>query len=541
MQDPQLAANPSFVEPFEAPPDHLRRAAVAEPARSAETEDGAGVGPGRIERAEPQRSRLDVVARGQLDLCIEVAPVGRQAGVGGVPRVDEAGALVVLQLRHFLEAAELELALDALRVESAQQRLDLLGGDTRAPACRGEIDHLSPAAGIGRPQQRGCSPGILLVGDDQAQAGRLPVVRKTPHELAKLVDQAQALGLPTAGKPALEVFDEAHCAERTITPVAKVEQRRGVSDEVLREFFREMLLIRRFEEKVEERLRAGELPGFLHVAIGQEAVAVGVCRALADGDVIASTHRAHGHTLAKGTHPNELMAELYGKLEGCSHGYGGSMHLYDVERGNLGANAVVGGGLPAIVGAALAFQVRGEPRVAVAFFGDGATNIGTFHESLNLAQLWGVPAVFVCEDNHWAESTPESQHSPIQDLSKRAEAFGMKSMKVDGQDVEEVNKVAARALKHARDGKGPVFLLCETQRLVGHYIGDPQVYRDKDELHRLQETADPIKLLREKLGLSDEEFEALDREVQELVDASVEFAKAGTDPKPEDALKNVYA
>ncbi len=323
--------------------------------------------------------------------------------------------------------------------------------------------------------------------------------------------------------------------------MAKVEQRRGVSEEALREFFREMLLIRRFEEKVEERFRAGELPGFLHVAIGQEAVAVGVCRALADGDVIASTHRAHGHTLAKGTHPNELMAELYGKLEGCSHGYGGSMHLYDVERGNLGANAVVGGGLPAMVGAALAFKFRGEPRVAVAFFGDGATNIGTFHESLNLAQLWGVPAVFVCEDNHWAESTPESQHSPIRDLSGRAEAFGMKSMKVDGQDVEEVNKVAARALKHARDGKGPVFLLCETQRLVGHYIGDPQVYRDKDELHRLQETADPIELLREKLGLSDAEFETLDQEVRELVEASVDFAKAGTDPKPEDALKNVYA
>ena len=323
--------------------------------------------------------------------------------------------------------------------------------------------------------------------------------------------------------------------------MAKVEQRRGVSEETLREFFREMLLIRRFEEKVEERFRAGELPGFLHVAIGQEAVAVGVCRALADNDVIASTHRAHGHTLAKGTHPNELMAELYGKLEGCSHGYGGSMHLYDVEHGNLGANAVVGGGLPAIVGAALAFKFRGEPRVAVAFFGDGATNIGTFHESLNLAQLWQVPAVFVCEDNHWAESTPARQHLPIEDLSKRAESFGMKSMKVDGQDVEEVHRVASRALKHARDGKGPVFLLCETQRLVGHYIGDPQVYRDKEELHRLQETADPIELLREKLALTDEEYETVDREVQELVDASVEFAKAGTDPKPEDALKNVYA
>src|SRR5436190_5805296 len=157
----------------------------------------------------------------------------------------------------------------------------------------------------------------------------------------------------------------------------------GLPREQLVSFLGEMLLIRRFEEKVEERFRAGELAGFLHACIGQEAVAVGVCQALADGDVIASTHRAHGHVLAKGTPPNEVMAELYGKVEGCSHGYGGSMHLYDVARRLLGANAVIGGGLPGIVGAALAFQMHEEPRVAVAFFGYGATNIGTFHESLN--------------------------------------------------------------------------------------------------------------------------------------------------------------
>jgi TPP-dependent pyruvate/acetoin dehydrogenase alpha subunit len=323
--------------------------------------------------------------------------------------------------------------------------------------------------------------------------------------------------------------------------VAKVEKKGTLTPEELRDFFREMLLIRRFEEKVEERFRAGELPGFLHVAIGQEAVAVGVCRALEDDDVIASTHRAHGHTLAKGTHPNEVMAELYGKVEGCSRGYGGSMHLYDVERGNLGANAVVGGGLPAITGAALAFKLRAEPRVAVAFFGDGATNIGTFHESLNLAQLWRVPAVFVCENNHWAESTPAHQQLPIEDLEQRAVAFGMASLKVDGQDVEAVYRGALRALEHARGGDGPMFLLCETYRLVGHYVGDPQVYRPKDEQKHLRETQDPIEKLRERLGLSEEEVEELDREVTELVEASVEFAKAGTDPAPEDALKNVYA
>jgi pyruvate dehydrogenase E1 component alpha subunit len=324
--------------------------------------------------------------------------------------------------------------------------------------------------------------------------------------------------------------------------VARLEEREQVAgSERLKDFLREMLLIRRFEEKVEERFRAGELPGFLHVAIGQEAVAVGVCKALEDGDVIASTHRAHGHTIAKGTHPNEVMAELYGKVEGCSHGYGGSMHLYDVEHGNLGANAVVGGGLPAIVGAALAFKMRKEPRVAVAFFGDGATNIGTFHEALNLAQLWKVPAVFVCENNHYAESTPSKQQLPIEDLTKRAEAYGMTAMKVDGQDVEAVYKTMQKALKPARDGEGPVFLLAETYRLTGHYIGDPQVYRPKEEIRELRQTQDPITKLRERLELPEEEWNELDAEATRLAEESVEFAKGGTDPKPEDALKNVYA
>jgi TPP-dependent pyruvate/acetoin dehydrogenase alpha subunit len=323
--------------------------------------------------------------------------------------------------------------------------------------------------------------------------------------------------------------------------VAKVEKRRALSEERLRDFLREMLLIRRFEEKVEERFRAGELPGFIHVAIGQEAVAVGVCQAMDDGDVFASTHRAHGHTLARGTPPNAVMAELYGKLEGCSHGYGGSMHLYDLERGNLGANAVVGGGLPAIVGAALAFKFRKEPRVAVAFFGDGATNIGTFHESMNLAQLWQVPVLFVCENNRWAESTPSWQHMPIDDIAKRADAYGMKAIKVDGQDVEQVYERTKQALQHARSGKGPVFLAVECERLVGHYVGDPQVYRPKGQLQELRETRDPIELLRESLEVSDEDFGAMDAEVHEIVEAAVEFAKNGTDPQPEDALKNVYA
>ena len=318
---------------------------------------------------------------------------------------------------------------------------------------------------------------------------------------------------------------------------------RGVSDEKLRGFFREMLLIRRFEEKVEERFRAGELPGFLHVAIGQEAIATGVCAALEREDVIASTHRAHGHAIAKGTSVAKIMAELYGKLEGCSHGYGGSMHLYDLEVGNLGANAVVAGGIPAIVGSALAFQMRGETRVAVAFFGDGATNTGTFHESLNLAQLWKVPAIFVLENNGWAESTPATQQLPlpVDELGKRAAAFGTKLIEADGQDVEAVYLAALAAREHALSGKGPVLLHLRTYRLTGHYVGDPQVYRDKEQLKNERETKDPLRLLGGRLDLSDAEFAEIDSEVTGEVEAAVEFAKSGTDPKPEDALKYVYA
>jgi TPP-dependent pyruvate/acetoin dehydrogenase alpha subunit len=315
----------------------------------------------------------------------------------------------------------------------------------------------------------------------------------------------------------------------------------SVAREQLVAFLGEMLLIRRFEEKVTERFRAGDLAGFLHACIGQEAVAVGVCRALGDDDVIGSTHRAHGHVLANGTPPNEVMAELYGKLEGCSQGYGGSMHLYDIERGNMGANAVVGGGLPAMVGAALTFKLRGQPRVAVAFFGDGATNSGAFHESLNLAQLWQVPIVFVCENNGWAESTPRSQHQPIEDVAVRAVAYGMRSTTVDGQDVEAVHLAATEALAHARAGQGPVFLLCETERLSGHYIGDAQLYRDKEQLRTLQETRDPIDILRGRLELEEEEWSRIEDEAQRAVEASLAFALAGTDPTPRDALKYVYA
>jgi pyruvate dehydrogenase E1 component alpha subunit len=413
--------------------------------------------------------------------------------------------------------------VDATGVDPAQETLDPIGarGGSVASGAEAQDRRLRPVW-LGRTKQARGLVDLVELLEPQVEFERLP-------------------GLGQLGSKRLQLVGE-HRRDRTLAgAVAKVERKRAVDDKLLREFLRGLLLIRRFEERVEERFRAGELPGFLHVAIGQEAVAVGVCRAMEDGDVFASTHRAHGHTLARGTYPNAVMAELYGKREGCSHGYGGSMHLYDVARGNYGANAVIGGGLPAVVGAGLAFKLRGEPRVAVAFFGDGATNIGTFHEALNLGQLWKTKTVFVCENNHWAESTPGWQHSPVwDDMSKRALAYDMRSIKVNGQDVVAVYEAAQDALEHARSGEGPVFLDVETKRMHGHYIGDPQVYRSREDRDEAAHD-DPIEHLRDRLGISDADFEELDAETLAVVDAAVEFAKNGTDPAPEDALKNVYA
>ena len=323
--------------------------------------------------------------------------------------------------------------------------------------------------------------------------------------------------------------------------MAKLEQQPEVERELLASFLDEMLVIRHFERQVERLYTEGEIPGFVHVAIGQEAVAVGACNALSAGDVITSTHRSHAHALAKGTPPRQVMAELYGKAEGCSKGRGGSMHLYDLARGNLGSSAVVAGALGIATGAALSFKLRAEARVALAFFGDGATASGIFHESMNLGQLWRLPAVYLCENNRWAESTPLSQHSPLTDLSQRALAYGMRAISVDGQDVEAVYAASGEAIEHARSGAGPVFLLAETYRLAPHNVGDQQEYRDKAEYERTRATEDPIQSLRARLSIDDAVFAEAERRAEEIALDAVEFARHGTDPDPGDLLENVYA
>jgi acetoin:2,6-dichlorophenolindophenol oxidoreductase subunit alpha len=523
VQDLDRPADVRRVAALEAAARHLRRDAVARVVRGAEPEHRAVTDAARVHLDTEHGRVLDVVGGEQTHLGDEIAPVAGQFVEQRIPRFGERRHFALDAGGRLLGSKSGKRAGDPRVVETAQQPRDSVRPLSAAVACGGETQRRPGAVRACRPEERGRLRGHSWIPDFELDGNARPILGKSDFQLAPLAD-------------------EAHGAKRTLPDVvAKVEKKRALNEETLRDFLREMLLIRRFEEKVEGQFRAGELPGFLHVAIGQEAVAVGVCQAMEEGDVFASTHRAHGHTLARGTHPNAVMAELYGKMEGCSHGYGGSMHLYDVERGNYGANAVIGGGLPHVTGAGLAFKLRDEPRVAVAFFGDGATNIGTFHESLNLAQLWKTKTVFVCENNHWAESTPGWQHSPVwDDMSKRALAYDMRSIKVDGQDVQTVFDAAHEALEFARSGEGPVFLDVETYRMHGHFIGDPQVYRTKEDREEAANN-DPIVRLRERLALGDDEFDAFDAQAHEIVDAALEFAKNGTDPQPEDALKNVYA
>jgi acetoin:2,6-dichlorophenolindophenol oxidoreductase subunit alpha len=309
-------------------------------------------------------------------------------------------------------------------------------------------------------------------------------------------------------------------------------------------FYRSMYLIRVFEEKVIELFQEGELPGFLHVAIGQEAIATGVSEALDPGDYIGSTHRAHGHVLARGSSPVAMMAELMGRITGYCQGKGGSMHLADMTHNVVGANGVVGAGAPMMTGVALAQQRTDTGKIAVTYYGDGASNQGNVFEAMNLAQLWKLPVLFICENNGYAESTPYWQQVPVKDLAVRGKAFDMKTISVDGNDVVAVYEATLEAAEHARSGKGPVYMVCETKRIVGHYVGDAEVYRPKGEAKEWR-TGDPIKrfeaLVQEKHEVTADQLEQVRTEVEAEVERAVEEARAAELPPPEAALEHVYA
>jgi pyruvate dehydrogenase E1 component alpha subunit len=311
-----------------------------------------------------------------------------------------------------------------------------------------------------------------------------------------------------------------------------------------RRWYSQMLHIRIFEEKVQELFMSGQIQGTTHLANGQEAVSVGAVAVMRPGDVQTNTYRGHGEALALGMEPEVAFAELMGRSTGGSKGLGGSMHLIDTSRGNIGANAIVGAGLPIAVGAAMAFKLRKEPYISLTFFGDGATNIGTFHEALNMAAVWRTPTIFIITNNLYGEYSPLAMTCAVEDLARRADGFGIPGVIVDGQDVEAVNAATAQAAERARAGDGPTLLEMKTYRYRGHSRSDPAKYRPEGELERWQ-ARDPITLLGDKLaaqGLLDADAQARMRtEVQAEIDAAAERAATAPYLTLEEARDYVYA
>lgn len=308
--------------------------------------------------------------------------------------------------------------------------------------------------------------------------------------------------------------------------------------------YRRMVLCRLFEDRVYYLFLEGRLPGTVHQSQGQEASAVGVCSALEEGDVITSTHRPHSHALARGLPVKSLMAELFAKKTGCCHGKGGSMHLGDLSLGMLPAIAIVGGGLPLATGYALAFQYLMKKNIVACFFGDGAANIGTFHETLNMAALWELPVVYVCENNKYGASTSVDKVMKVKHVSERASAYGLPGETVDGNDVEVVYEAMARAAERARQGLGPTLLELETYRFAGHSRSDPGHYRPREEVEAWKER-DPISLYEKKLfaggALTEIAAGEIKSEVERELDEAVRYAEESPDPSPEECLADVFA
>ncbi len=318
----------------------------------------------------------------------------------------------------------------------------------------------------------------------------------------------------------------------------------GLEPQALHEALHKMYLIRYFEEKAEALYAMGKVHGTMHLSIGQEASAVGSCLALRPDDYILSTHRGHGHCIAKGADPNLMMAEFFGKEVGYCRGRGGSMHIADVEGGNLGANGVVGGGIPISTGVGLSLQLQHSDRICLTFFGDGATNGGGFHESLNLSSIWKLPVVYVCENNQYAMSMSVKRAFAIEHLSVRAVAYNVPGVTVDGNDLIEVYKAVREAAERARAGDGPSLIESVTYRWRGHSKSDRQRYRTRQEVKEWQ-ARDPIGRLRDRLveaGLfSQEELDQVKEQAHQTIEEAVAFAEAAADPDPISIMDGVYA
>lgn len=318
----------------------------------------------------------------------------------------------------------------------------------------------------------------------------------------------------------------------------------NISKELQLEMYRKMVEIRNFEDRIYYMFLEGKMPGTIHLYQGQEAVAVGVCANLIREDYITSTHRPHGHAIAKGVSIKSMMAELFAKTAGCCKGKGGSMHVGDMEVGSLPAIAIVAGGIPIATGMAFAIKYKKKDNVVACFFGDGATNEGTFHEAINMGAIWNLPVIYVCENNFYGASTHVSKVMKIKHISERASAYGIPGETVNGNDVLAVYKATAKAIKRAKEGGGPTLLECLTYRRGGHSRRDANLYRNKQE-EKEWLSKDPILLFRQKLIqkkiLTEEKARGISEEIEKEIDEAINYAKQSSDPKPEDTLKDVYA
>jgi pyruvate dehydrogenase E1 component alpha subunit len=316
-----------------------------------------------------------------------------------------------------------------------------------------------------------------------------------------------------------------------------------LTHEKMIELYKNMVTIRRFEEKVSELFAKGAIPGFVHLYIGQEAVAVGVCANLRKEDYIVSTHRGHGHCIAKGANLNKMMAELFGKASGYCKGKGGSMHIADYGSGILGANAIVGANIPIAAGAAFAAKFRGTDQVGVAFFGDGASSTGAFHEGINIAAAWKLPAIFVCENNLYAISTRANRTIPVRNIADKAAAYGIPGVVVDGMDVIAVYDAAHEAVERAKKGEGPTLIECKTYRFCGSFEGDPQLYRSKEEREEWRKR-DPLNFGRKLVEtghMTDAELDRIELEIKSAIEEAVKYASESPYPGSEEATTDLFA
>src|SRR5438874_11104371 len=328
--------------------------------------------------------------------------------------------------------------------------------------------------------------------------------------------------------------------ERPEEPAAQLSE----DKETLLDLFRQMLLIRRFEERCAQVYSLGKIGGFCHLYIGQEAVGVGSISALRDDDYVVTSYREHGQAIAKGISPDAVMAELYGKATGCSHGKGGSMHLFDAKLNFLGGHAIVSGQIPLATGVAFASKYKETDQVTVCFFGEAAVNQGAFHESLNMAQLWKLPCIYICENNKYGMGTSLERAMSLHNISEKACAYELASELVDGMDVLAMRHVTQRAVKRAREQSAPTLIEARTYRFMGHSMSDPGKYRTRAEIEKYQER-DPIKLftatLIENDILTDKGIEEFEAEIKEEIEHALRFAEDSPEPEPEELYTNVYA